>query len=256
MWSFTPILPELYTRLLERKTVKKLGIYENGLPAIGSINETLEDLRVIYYWKHGSFQTLKWQTLSKLKGLKHLDIVFPELEIEDIIANCSGLDQLMTLKLTKFSTFARELDAFQAINLPGLKEIHFTNISVSQRDWASITTNCPLVEKLTLDRFVMDAESANLICETWNNLKVLDLGYGIYSAELFPALLKCSSLEELRVSGNMKQQMEARLDLEMGGIPFKITEFDAGYMEPLNRMFINNNARMVGRSLLLDNITA
>jgi hypothetical protein len=133
---------------------------------------------------------------------------------------------------------------------------------VSHRDWASITTKCPLVEKLKLDFYVMDAESANLICEAWNNLKVLDLGYGIYSAELFPALRKCSSLEELSVTENMKQQMEARMDLEMAGIPFKITlkaKVDEGlesYENFLILRFVANNEHMVGRNSLLDNITA
>jgi hypothetical protein len=247
---------EMCTHLLESKTVKKLKIY-TGLPAIEllRVNNTLECL-IIMNISSRNFETPKWETLSNLRKLKHLEIIFPDFwderhDVRDVILNCSELSHLTTLKLTKFYSLEHDPDAFQDINIPSLKEILLRNIYVSPRDWHSITTNCPLVEKVTLDCFVLDVESANSICEKWEYLEEIDLGYGIYSAEIFPALLKCSNLKTLIVLEKMKHQLDLRLENMV--IPFKITVKTSNLNFDFVDGFIDDYAYLVDRHLYVEN---
>ncbi len=211
--------PGIFSRLMGSKVLKILKINGSILPTTANVNETLEYLSVKtpWYW----LQPFNWQTLTKLSKLKHLDLSFPGSEVRDIIFNCSRLNELITLKLSKFYLISYEPGAFQFINLPSLKQIDLSNIYLSHGDWIHITTKCPLIEKVTLDLFIMNEESAILICETLKNLNEIELGHGIYAENIFPALLKSSSLKELKANEKMKQQLEVRLDKTV--IPFKIS---------------------------------
>ncbi len=244
----------LIAHLLESKKLKKLTLCGNGLPVIESrSNETLEDLCIKHCW-HRSNATSTWQTLAKLRMLKNLEINYHGQQVQDIITSCSRLSQLKTLKLAKLYHFLPiddEPDAFQEINLPNLTTIYLKYIYVTQLGWTSITSRCLLVESLILDRFILGQGSASLICEQWKNLKVLDLGYGIYLDELFPALLTCLSLKELKIVEKMKQQLEHHLGEAVA--PFEIivkdnvlAGFDMYYLQTYFEFWPD-------RSLYLDN---
>ncbi len=236
---------------MESKILKKLMLYDTvGLPAIeSSSNETLEDLCIQYCWH---LSTGTWQTLAKLRKLKNLEITYYGQQVQDIITSASRLSQLTTMKLTKLNSFCflidDEPDAFQQINLPSLTKLDLNHINVTQLGWTSITSGCPLVDSLILNRFVLGQGSANLIAEQWKILKVLDLGYGLYLDELFPALLKCPNLKELKVVETMKQQLEVFLG--EAGAPFEIV-----LKESVRDAYVSHNEfRFVAdRSLYLDN---
>jgi hypothetical protein len=247
--------PETLAQLLTSKVLKKLKIIGNALPAMDSSadNESLECLSVSfdYHWIWSNTVDPNWPTLNILRKLKHLDLSFPLSEVRDIIPNCSRLNQLTTLKLTKSGVYGRESDAFRYINFPDLKEIDLSNMHLSHGDWIRITTKCPLVEKITLYRFIMDEESANLICETWKNLKEIDLGVGFYPENIFPAVLKSSSLKELKVLEKMKQQLEEHLNRVE--IPFKITVMTRELEDEYWDRFSIPGDLLEGRDTYLDN---
>ncbi len=69
-----------------------------------------------------------------------------------------------------------------------LQKIYLGNIFVTQVDWASIITNCPLIETLILDSYIIVQGSASLIFQQWENLKEVKLSFGLYLEEIFPAL--------------------------------------------------------------------
>jgi hypothetical protein len=236
--------------------LKKLKFFYNDIPAIESrVNETLEDLCIEYY--HPGYLTLipKWRTLTKLTQLKHLEINFQGSEVRQIIEKCSELSQLTTIKLRKtvISPNFAEHDAFRQINLPSLRKITFEKIYVKHLDWTFITSKCPLVESLTLDHFILDQGSASLICEQWKNLKMVELGYGLYLEEVFPALLKCSSLKVLKVVEKMKQQLELRL--EQAVVPFEIIVKDSVLGELEVAFFTQQFASLANRFLYFDNFS-
>jgi hypothetical protein len=240
--------------LLESNSLKKLKVFNIDIPVIESrVNDTLEDLCIEY--SISTFTTQTWRTLEKLTQLKHLEINFRGFAVRQIIENCSGLSQLMTIKLRKitiYPTFA-EHDAFRQINLPSLRKITFDKIYVKQLDWTLITSKCPLVESLTLDHFILDQGSAGLICEQWKNLKMIDLGYGLYLEEVFPAILNCSSLKVLKVVEKMNQQLQLRLGEAVA--PFEIIVKNSVLDKYEVRALTQQFAFLEDRSLYFDNFS-
>lgn len=141
MWTSNEFMPALYKILLEKNTIKKLGVNDNGLPQkLPRYNDALEVLKVSNYYEQGSYLNSKWTTLPKLRALQELSIEFPDAQVADIIANIVGLENLTILKLSKLFSFGREIEAFQAIDNAHLKELHLSNIFVSRTDWISICT--------------------------------------------------------------------------------------------------------------------
>lgn len=200
----------VYSHLLSSSSIKKIQIVDHGLPQI-SVDEnlSLESLIVLNPSHYGWLfvQIPYWQTLNKFKNLKHVEIA-GVFELKNFLINCSKLKHLATLKLIKKYDFRHESHAFSAMQLPNLREINLTNILVNNGDWTVITANCPLIEKVTLDRFFLESNSMKLMCEEWKNLKELDLGCGVYTSSVFKVLSKSGSLQHFKITPIMKRHLD------------------------------------------------
>jgi hypothetical protein len=226
----------IYAHLLASKTLKKLQIVSEDLPEISvAENRSLESL-IVHRPLNGLWIFLPlinpWQTISKFRNLKHIEIT-GVYDLQNFLLHGSGLDQLETLKLSgRMGDFANDINTFDSINFPNLKDINLTGVFVNHLGWTSITAKCPLIEKITLNQFFLEHASVKLICEKLGNLKEMDLGCGIYTADIFKKIMKNSSLRNLKITAVMLQQMENWRNFGALPKPFKITVKSSIIHEP------------------------
>lgn len=201
----SPMWREIYTRLMSSKTVKKLQIYDYCLRQITVENKTLETLIFDNPCLH---MENPWENLLKLKNLKNLEIS-EVYRLKELFLFSESMPHLTSLKLSRKVSCGQDDSTFAQMKFPKLQELYLGNVHVNSRDWISITANCPLMKKITLNLFFLENDSVNLMMEKWAHFEELDLGCGIYTPGIFQLLNASPSFKCLIGTRRVKEHVDS-----------------------------------------------
>lgn len=155
-------------------------------------------------------------------------------------------------KLSLHKTGLSSTENYKELNLKNLKEIHISCSSIDHDSWKCITENCPQIEKISLDVFVLNQLSLEVICENLPNLCELSLGRGYFDVNLLNCLKQLKNLRVLRIFTSMYEQYDfnsfGHVRVEVLDDP-AVTENEMYYL----RQFIDDNVRLKAFLRLVNN---
>lgn len=100
-----------------------------------------------------------------------------------------------------------------------LKQVAFDGCIMNPEEWNCFVLDNPLVEKLSLNSFVLPAESIACISHYWRQLKEIELGFGCYTADLMHEIAdNCLNLKHLKITKEMAVQFKDILAMRAPGI--------------------------------------
>lgn len=129
----------------------------------------------------------------------------------NIIPNHTRFSNLKELKLVRHYDF-RKGENFLNMKFGNLRVLDLTYYLASADDWKLIIDKCPLIEKLSLNIFILTTEIVKLMCLKWKRFESLQLGYGLYEADIVKPLIDQVNFKTIYINAAMKSHFETILE--------------------------------------------
>lgn len=160
---------------------------------------------------------------------------FPNLKFLEYFSNHSKAGSFFKylatnlLQLESLRTDLVESGDFSRQEFKKLKEVSFDGCIMDAEEWLFFVMDNPLIEKFSLNSFVLPAEAISSIVRNWSQLKTFELGFGLYTVDLMHEISdNCKSLMCLKMTNEMSSQFKATISKKAPGIRIFTNEENLG----------------------------